>query len=293
MTVATPSRTALTVAFGIHLACRDHVLHQVFGADALARQNRLIARTKDGTRRLRALESPVHRGIAHLKERVLLPGITSHYVLRKRMIRDASEAAIADGLTQVVVLGAGFDTATIGLAEKHPGLRAFEIDTPATIEAKRQAAQGMIPPNLTLIAADLARIALADVLRDLPGFDATAPTLFVCEGVLMYLSEMDVAKTLQSLRAAVPGVARLVMTAVPPMTGPESNVPTLLRLYLRWLGEPLAWMESKGTIHDFLARQGWQVREVTDTRMMQSRYAPERPDIGLHRGEYGVVAQAL
>ena len=293
MTVATPSQTALTVAFGIHLACRDHVLRHLFGEDALARQNRLIARTTDGARRLQALENPIHRGVARLKERFLLPGITSHYVLRKRMVRDASQAAVADGMTQVVVLGAGFDTATIGLAETCPGLRAFEIDTPATIEAKQQAAQGMIPSNLTLVAADLSDVALADLLGQIPGFDATAPTLFVCEGLLMYLSRVDVARTLRALRAAAPAGARLVMTAVPPMHGSESNVPALLRLYLRWLGEPLAWMESKATINAFLSQQGWQAKDVMDTRSMQTRYAPDRPDIGVHRGEYGVIAEAL
>jgi len=56
---------------------------------------------------------------------------------RTHCIDAALRRAAAEGATQVVVMGAGFDSRAYRFHESHPALRFFEVDLPATIEAKK------------------------------------------------------------------------------------------------------------------------------------------------------------
>ena len=58
-------------------------------------------------------------------------------MMRKRWIESRVRAAIADGASQLVVLGAGFDTLGVRLAVERPDFRVVEIDHPATLAVKR------------------------------------------------------------------------------------------------------------------------------------------------------------
>ena len=74
---------------------------------------------------------------------------------RSRYAEDELARAVAHGVTQYVVLGAGLDT--FAYRNPHPGLRVFEVDHPATQAWKReqlQAAGIAIPPSLTFVPID-------------------------------------------------------------------------------------------------------------------------------------------
>ena len=99
------------------------------------------------------------------------------------------------GLEQLVVLGAGYDTRAYG-SLKREGLRFFELDRPATqlvkVEALRRA--GIDASHVTFVSADLERDRLSDVLLA-AGYEPSKRTLFLWEGVTIYLSEGDVLAT--------------------------------------------------------------------------------------------------
>ena len=76
--------------------------------------------------------------------------------MRSRLAEDAAKAAVAAGVRQIVVLGAGFDTFAYRL-EPREGLRVFELDHPATQAEKRRrlAAAGIAePPHAVYVAHD-------------------------------------------------------------------------------------------------------------------------------------------
>ena len=81
--------------------------------------------------------------------------------VRSRLAEDALARAVAGGVRQYVVLGAGLDT--FAYRNPHPSLRVFEVDHPATQIWKRRclAEAGIaVSENATFAAVDFARDSL-------------------------------------------------------------------------------------------------------------------------------------
>jgi methyltransferase (TIGR00027 family) len=108
------------------------------------------------------------------------------------------------GFTQVVVLGAGFDTRAARLAR--PGVRFFEVDHPATQAEKRTrlaALSGYPTDAATFVGCDFeSGQDFADQLAR-AGFDAVTPAVVLWEGVAAYLSEDAVRATLRRVSQAL------------------------------------------------------------------------------------------
>lgn len=112
------------------------------------------------------------------------------------------------GATQVVNLGAGFDSRAYRFNERFPQIRFFELDLPATIAAKRERVRrmlGEVPDRVVLVATDFNTHPMADVLRS-AGYDPAQRTFFIWEGVTMYLPEPANRATLRFIRSgSAPG----------------------------------------------------------------------------------------
>src|SRR5271168_1087136 len=107
---------------------------------------------------------------------------------RSRYAEDELARAVAHGVRQYVVLGAGLDT--FAYRNPHAGLRVFEVDHPATQAWKReqlQAGEIAIPASLTFVPIDFERQTLAAGL-DQAGFDTRAAAFFSWLGVTPYLT---------------------------------------------------------------------------------------------------------
>jgi methyltransferase (TIGR00027 family) len=133
------------------------------------------------------------------------PGPRPSAVARTRLIDDiASEGAPT--VSQVVILGAGFDTRAHRLPAL-AGVPVFEVDHPATQAAKRSVVEslGLSSAMVTYVAVDFERQSLEQQLRA-AGLRTGMSTLFIWEGVTNYLSDSAVDETLLSIgRLAGPG----------------------------------------------------------------------------------------
>jgi methyltransferase (TIGR00027 family) len=121
---------------------------------------------------------------------------------RSRYVEDRLAEAVANGVTQYVILGAGLDT--FAYRNPFPSLRVFEVDFPATQEWKRELLRGAsigIPDALRFVPLDFERKTLAEGLQS-SGFDPTVPAFFAALGVVPYL-------TLDAFRATLKTVAQL------------------------------------------------------------------------------------
>jgi methyltransferase (TIGR00027 family) len=125
-------------------------------------------------------------------------GMRLFIAARSRFAEESLAAAVALGVRQYVVLGAGLDT----FAHRNPfaeqGLRVFEVDYPATQAWKRRrlAEAGLTAPaSLTFAPVDFERQTLADGLAA-AGFDAAAPAFFSWLGVVVYLTRAAIRETL-------------------------------------------------------------------------------------------------
>jgi methyltransferase (TIGR00027 family) len=152
--------------------------------------------------------------------------------VRSRFAQDSLAAAIARGIRQVVVLGAGLDTTAL----RNPGLAVFEVDHPATQAWKReQLARLAIPlPNgLRFAPVDFERQEISEGLA-LAGFDPVAPAFFVWLGVVPYLTRAAIEATLDIV-AKIPGNEIVFDYSEPP-----ENYPPRLRKQVMALVERVA-----------------------------------------------------
>lgn len=194
--------------------------------------------------------------------------------IRTRFIDDALARAIAGGATQVVILGAGFDSHAYRCQELLAGVRVFEVDRPATQALKKQRVNEVLggpPSNLTYVAIDFQHEDLADVLSR-HGHDVALPTFFILEGVTMYVPEAAVRSTLEFVASHPPGsgiVFDFVYGAMIEMLAKidMANIPKAQRPYVqRFLDlikdEPWIFGLPVGREREFLRECGLELREA-------------------------------
>ncbi|MES2757445.1 MAG: SAM-dependent methyltransferase [Pseudomonadota bacterium] len=259
-----PSNTALIVAAGLQLVRPAPATAALLPDEAIRRGQALLRIAHP--RMAGLLEKAWFRALCHALERATLPGICLHFALRKRALRDHAHAAIAAGCSQLVVLGAGLDTLCMELRAAYPRLCCIEIDHPATQAGKRGAA-GAGGHDIDFIGADLARRSLSDVLASCAAFRREAPTLFVAEGLLMYLPLEGVAALFAQMAAAAPD-SRVAFTWMETQADGLPNFRPRSRLVDCWLrlrGEPMLSGMPRAGLQRFLGDAGFAVEGALDS----------------------------
>jgi methyltransferase (TIGR00027 family) len=143
------------------------------------------------------------------------PGPRPSAVARTKVIDDWLVAALATGLDQLVLLGAGYDSRPYRI----PGadeIAAFEVDHPATQPRKRELLEarfGSVPAHARLVPLDFERGSLGDALAE-AGFRTGARTFTVWEGVASYLTAEAVDATLRWVAASGGPGSRVALTYV-------------------------------------------------------------------------------
>src|SRR5262245_30306024 len=199
------------------------------------------------------------------------PGPRAAVCVRTRWIDDAICAAIARGLDQLVVLGAGFDAR----AHRLPGIdrvRVFEVDHPAT-QAMKRSVVGAAPAHVTYVAVDLLRDALPDALAR-SGLRTDARTLFLWEGVTNYLDEPTVDATLRLVARAGPAlpftsVDRAVIDGETEFIGGPESV-----AYVQKLGEPFTFGFAPAELAPYLRERGLELEEDLPLSEAAREYYP-------------------
>jgi len=131
----------------------------------------------------------------------------AYTVMRSRYTEDALGDALARGITQYVILGAGLDSFAYRQPPQAEGLHIFEVDHPATQTWKRARLRELqldSPSNLTFVPVDFERQTLAEELQA-SGHRSAAPTFVSWLGVTMYLTEAAIFETLRYVAAFAPG----------------------------------------------------------------------------------------
>lgn len=125
------------------------------------------------------------------------PGLAAGIAARTRYIDDLVKQDVARGAQQVVILGAGLDMRPFRM-EELKNVHVFEVDFPATQAMKREKLKTIELPerhHLTYVPIDFNRQDLGTELSR-AGYDASIRTLFIWEGVTMYLDTASVDATL-------------------------------------------------------------------------------------------------
>lgn len=260
-----PSRTALAAA--AHRAAHQLLERGQVFADPLAIA---ILGAPDSELTRSDLRAPATRGM-----RLFIAA-------RSRFAEDSLAAAVARGVRQYVVLGAGLDT----FAYRNPfdglGLRVFEVDHPATQAWKQQrlADAGLHPPpSLTFAPIDFEQETLAHGLAA-AGFDAAAPAFFAWLGVVVYLTREAVMETLKFI-ASLPGGEVVFDYGEPPSAFPEGgqrSVQLARAQRAAAMGEPWITRFSPADVHAMLRDVGFdQLEDLGRAEISRRFYGAEGP----------------
>lgn len=215
-------------------------------------------------------------------------------VARSRYAEDKLAAAVANGVRQYVVLGAGLDT--FAYRNPFPDVRVFEVDHPATQAWKReqlQAAGIEIPKKFAFVAIDFEKQTLHTELAA-AGFTQAEPAFFSWLGVTPYLT-----------RQAFEGTVRFVAT-MPARSGvafdfavERSALGFLERAALDELsrrvasaGEPFQLFFHPQTLEDELKSMGFSEIERLNADEINTRYFANRSDKLRVRGGLGQLIGA-
>ena len=165
--------------------------------------------------------------------------------------------AIDRGVRQVVVGAAGYDGRAFRYAK--PGVRWFEIDHPATQRDKlaRLGRLGVAASHVRFAEADFTRDPVADRLRAV-GLDPRAPSLFLLEGVAVYLEPAVLETVLGQFRqVAAPGSRLAISVSV--SRADDNGARARFQAAVAALGEPARSTLEAGEAGALLARTGWRI----------------------------------
>ena len=129
------------------------------------------------------------------------PAVRETARYRVCIMNETLERVIADGVKQIVTLGAGFDMRS--QIFRAQGVRFCDVDQPAVLEFKRKILETRGVAPCASIPGDYLELDLPGELAE-AGFDLKTPTLFIWEGNTMYLPAQSIHDFLDRLRARIP-----------------------------------------------------------------------------------------
>ncbi len=208
---------------------------------------------------------------------------------RSRYAEDQIAQAVANGVQQCVVLGAGLDT--FACRNPHPGLRVFEVDHPATQAWKRSqllATEIAIPPTLTFVPLDFEGQMLADELGR-AGFRGGEPAFFSWLGVTPYLTRAAFTATLSFIARMPAGSGVVFDFAIDrKLLNPGQRIAAdALARRVAEAGEPFQIFFDPGELQEELKGLGFRRTEFLERQQLNARYFHDRTDGLRVRGGLG------
>jgi methyltransferase (TIGR00027 family) len=213
-------------------------------------------------------------------------------VARSRYAEDLLQKAVARGVDQYVLLGAGLDT--FAYRNPYPGLRVFEVDHPATQRWKRDllASAGIsIPPSLTYTPVDFETESMATQLTE-AGLDPQRPALFAWLGVVPYLTLPAFRTVIGFLLSLAQGTGLVLDYGQPPsvLTPLEQLEFASLASRVAQAGEPFQLFFTPAEIAAELT--GFSMLEDLGATEVNQRYFWDRSDQLALRGSGGRLLSA-
>ncbi|MFV8234637.1 SAM-dependent methyltransferase [Mycobacteroides chelonae] len=198
-----------------------------------------------------------------------------YQAVRTRFFDGFFERASRAGITQVVILAAGLDSRAYRL-DWPAGTTVYEIDQPLVLQYKRQTLD-----EHDVRSACLRREVAVDLRQDWPvalqreGFDVTAPTAWLAEGLLMYLPTEAQDRLFELIvDQSAPG-SRIAVEAVGPDNAKRHEVRSKMREHFDRarklagiegesldVGSLMYHDDNRTDVPQWLAGRGWTVRAI-------------------------------
>ena len=203
---------------------------------------------------------------------------------------ELARAMDTQGVRQYVILGAGWDTFAWRRPDLMERLQVFELDHPATQQAKRNRLirEGFpIPEHLVFVPIDFTTQSLSARLQE-SGFDPAQPTFVNWMGVTYYLPKAVVEGVFRELHTLCTGGVSVAFDYAD--AGLRAFVDSqsasfqsrwrrrIMERFLRVAGEPFKSLLEAKTLPEWFAALGYELRQNLSCKEMRE-YLP-REDMG-------------
>lgn len=216
--------------------------------------------------------------IRHIIQRIIqrrIPGAYSSGIARTRYIDELLKQAIHQGVEQVIILGAGFDTRALRL-DFLQDVPVVEIDHPNTAAVKKEKL-GTLPANVQYIQLDFNEQGLNDLT-----LNTSLRTAFIWEGVTNYLQEAAIGATFRFIQGFPAGsfviftyVDEKVLREPAAWFGAEKLLRDVADLEERWT---FGW--NPVTLRKYLQAFEMELLEDKDAVEYRRQYMPARTEKG-------------
>jgi methyltransferase (TIGR00027 family) len=207
--------------------------------------------------------------------------VRAQFLARSRYAEELLEQAVAHGVAQYVLLGAGLDS--FALRRPDLAIKVFELDHPASQASKRArlSRRGLaVPAHLEFVAIDFEQETVADALAR-SSFRRERPAFFSWLGTTQYLTRDAVRDTLQSLAVCAAPASELVLTYQIPLARVEPRDRATVEKVMRFAarrGEPFLSFFDPDAFSQELSTLGFELIENLSPQEQRARYFATRTD---------------
>lgn len=211
---------------------------------------------------------PLHNPEFRSQIKKMIPeGLYEYVIARTKFFDNLFLQCLQDGFTQIVLLGAGYDSRAYRFASQSRGSIIYEVDAPATQQEKHRillASSVSIPLNTRYIPVDFECDDLFEKLVE-AGYDEKIASLFIWEGVTYYMSPKAVDGMLEAInRHATSG--SLLAFDFQHTDHKQGFIDTQLK------DEQIKFGIDVTICSKYLKRFGFSLREKLDAQSMEYRY---------------------
>jgi len=213
--------------------------------------------------------------------------------MRTKFFDDYFVASASTGIRQAVILAAGLDSRAYRL-DWPSGTEVYELDQPAVIEFKTAALADLGAEPVAAL-----RTVGIDLREDWPtalraaGFDPTAPTAWLAEGLLIYLPPEAQDRLLDTITGLSAAGSAIATESVPGLADYDAERAREMAANLRERGlnldmPSLIYPGPRNNVVDYLGSLGWDVTSAPGSELFR-RNGLEPPD----RGDYDPLGEII
>lgn len=212
----------------------------------------------------------------------LFPGTQNSIIARVRYFDDYFRNSIAEGIEQVVILGAGYDTRAYRIDELKEKVKVFEVDYHNTQKVKMKKIReifGSLPSHISYVDVDVGTEELFEKLME-NGYEKSLKTLFIMEGLIYYLPPNGVDNLLSSIVQNSPSGSRIIFDYFPQSVVDgtcELEVGKRIHQRVKQSGEPFKFGIKEGGVENFLKERGFsQIQNVSSDDYKEAYFPDDR-----------------
>ncbi len=204
-------------------------------------------------------------------------GIYEYVIARTKYIDSIFKDAVLNKFDQILIFGAGFDSRGIRLLDPNCKTKVFELDVPITQNAKinqLKKRKVKINTNIIFIPIDFNRESIEDKLIQ-SGFEKNKKSLFILEGLLMYLSPEAVDSTFKIISKFAGLESGIVFDYIYSSVLRRENIyygeKDIINFVIK-AGEGWTFGIEKGKVEIFLKKYNLKLIKDADAGYLESKY---------------------